>query len=235
MKEILKMSKGVVWDMSSLFQKFNGPDMIKFKKDMKKGFADFQKSASETPGLNSKNQAKWEKLFLDAQKLFSDLSHFRTYMDCLCASDASNEDYAKEAAIQSLFEAEELKNEKRTLIFYEAPHKLLTTLADMLEVLGDRRISLCREMTKLNEEVIRTTMSAAITFFTENEPRGEFVLVVAGASKEEIQQTAFWYNMDVQTHVNYYVEQGMRNVDAVKAVARDRGVAKSVIYDQVLK
>ena len=105
------MSKGVVWDMSSLFQKFNGPDMIKFKKDMKKGFADFQKSASETPGLNSKNQAKWEKLFLDAQKLFSDLSHFRTYMDCLCASDASNEDYAKEAAIQSLFEAEELKNE----------------------------------------------------------------------------------------------------------------------------
>lgn len=105
------MSNGVVWDMSSLFKKFNGPDMVKFRNDMKKGFAEFQKAASTTEPLNAKNQAKWEKLFLDAQKLFAGCSHYHTYIDCICSADASNEDYAKEAAVLSLFDAEQLKDE----------------------------------------------------------------------------------------------------------------------------
>lgn len=105
------MSKGVRWDMSSLFKKFNGTEMIKFRKDMIKGFADFQKAASVTPALNAKNQAKWEKLFLNAQELFAGLSHYHTYIDCLCSADTSNEEYSKEASILSLFDAEELKNE----------------------------------------------------------------------------------------------------------------------------
>ena len=105
------MSKGVVWSMDSMFKKFNGPDMINFKNNMKKGFAEFQKTASTTEPLNNKNQAKWAKLFLQAQKLFADCSHYRTYIDCMCSADACNEEYAKESAVMSLFDAEELKNE----------------------------------------------------------------------------------------------------------------------------
>ncbi|MBE6651680.1 MAG: 16S rRNA (cytidine(1402)-2'-O)-methyltransferase [Ruminococcaceae bacterium] len=127
---------------------------------------------------------------------------------------------------------EEVKASPYTLIFYEAPHKLRDALSAMLDVLGDRRISLVRELTKINEEVFRTTLSGAVSHYAENNPKGEFVLVLEGAKKEETE--VFWESMDEREHVEYYMAQGMEKMDAIKATAKDRGVAKSVIYKKVL-
>ena len=130
---------------------------------------------------------------------------------------------------------EEIKSDKRTTVFYEAPHKLKKTLDDIFSIFGDRRIALCRELTKLNEEIIRTNLSYAISYYTDNEPRGEYVLVIEGASEEEISKDAFFANMTVEEHLNHYVNMGMSKMDATKAVAKDRGVAKSVIYKEINK
>ena len=130
---------------------------------------------------------------------------------------------------------ESLKNERRTIIFYEAPHKLKGTLADLMKAFGDRKISLCRELTKLNEEVLRMTLSEAIAYYEDNAPRGEYVLVLEGASKEEQKSNAFWADMDEFAHVSYYTEQGLSKNDAIKAAAKDRGVGKSEIYNIVMK
>ena len=130
---------------------------------------------------------------------------------------------------------EEIKADRRTTIFYEAPHKLRKTLEDIYKVFGDRKISLCRELTKLNEEVIRTTLFGAISYYEVNEPRGEYVLVVEGASEEENAKNAFFVNMTLTQHLDYYISQGMSKMDATKAVAKDRGVAKSVIYNELNK
>ena len=128
-----------------------------------------------------------------------------------------------------------LKNEPRTMIFHEAPHKLKTTLSDLWETFGDtRRISLCRELTKLNEEVLRLTLAEAVAHYEENAPRGEYVLVVEGAGEGSTVTEAFWTDMTVPDHVAYYVGQGMTKKDAIKAAARDRGVPKNEVYQQVL-
>ena len=127
-----------------------------------------------------------------------------------------------------------LKDEKRTVIFYEAPHKLKRTLDDLFEAFGERRISLCRELTKINEEVIRTTLENAIAYYEEREPRGEYVLIMEGASKEELLSRAFWADMSIEEHVEHYLSEYMSKNDAIKAVARDRGVAKSEIYNAVM-
>lgn len=130
---------------------------------------------------------------------------------------------------------ERLKSETRTILLYEAPHKLKTTLADLEKALGNRKISLCRELTKLNEEVIRTTLSEALEFYENTSPRGEYVLVIEGAAKDTESTTAFWAKMTVLQHVNYYIDRGMDKSDAIKQTAKDRGVGKSEIYNIVMK
>ena len=128
-----------------------------------------------------------------------------------------------------------LKNEPRTMIFHEAPHKLKSTLADLRETFGDtRRISLCRELTKLNEEVLRLTLSEAVTYYEENAPRGEYVLVVEGAEEGSNTAEVFWADMSIPDHVAHYVAQGMTKKDAIKTAAKDRGVPKNEVYQQVL-
>ncbi|MCR5264296.1 MAG: 16S rRNA (cytidine(1402)-2'-O)-methyltransferase [Clostridiales bacterium] len=122
---------------------------------------------------------------------------------------------------------EEISSDRRTLIFYEAPHRLTDTLEMMLEVLGDRRIAVCRELTKLNEEIRRGSLSQTLEWYSENEPRGEFVLVVEGKKDGG----EFWRGMTPREHAEYYMnEAGMSKNDAMKAAARDRGVSKSEIY-----
>jgi 16S rRNA (cytidine1402-2'-O)-methyltransferase len=130
---------------------------------------------------------------------------------------------------------EEIKNDRRTTIFYEAPHKLKKTLEDIYKVLGDRKLSLCRELTKINEEVIRTTVKGAMDFYEENEPRGEYVLVIEGATDEDLSKDSFFANMTIVEHFEYYLSQGMSKMDATKAVAKDRGVGKSTIYNELNK
>ncbi len=127
---------------------------------------------------------------------------------------------------------EELKGERRTMIFYEAPHSLIDTLAMMMEVFGgERRIAICRELTKRNEEIFRTTLRDANIRYSTQTPRGEYVLIVAGATEET---DLFWSGMTVAAHVSFYMDAGMTKMEAVKATARDRGVAKNVIYQEML-
>lgn len=128
---------------------------------------------------------------------------------------------------------ERLAGEDRTMIFHEAPHKLKNTLDDMAASFGaDRRISLCRELTKINEEAHRTTLGEAIAYYDNNAPRGEYVLVVEG--RPENTAAVDWSGTDIAAHVESYIASGMSKKDAIKAVARDRGVHKSVIYKELL-
>ena len=124
-----------------------------------------------------------------------------------------------------------LAGEQRTMIFHEAPHKLKATLADMSAAFGgERRISLCRELTKLNEEAMRTTLEGAVAYYEANEPRGEYVLVVEGAPENAAKED--WSEMSIEEHVESYIATGMSKMDAIKAVAKDRGVPKNVIYKE---
>lgn len=126
-----------------------------------------------------------------------------------------------------------LKKEQRTMIFYEAPHKLLTTLTDMAEVFGeDRPISLCRELTKLHEEVVRTTLGEAVARYTQSPPKGEFVLVVAGAPAEK---QALPSETDAAARVSQLIAQGVSRKDAVKQTAKELGLPKNVVYDIALR
>lgn len=127
----------------------------------------------------------------------------------------------------------ELKCDTRTLIFYEAPHKLKSTLSDLYEAFGERKISLCRELTKLNEEILRTTLSVATEMYSEREPRGEYVLIVEGASREQVRAEAFWNAMSIEEHVEHYVVEGKSKMDAIKACAKDRGIPKNEVYKVV--
>ena len=128
----------------------------------------------------------------------------------------------------------ELASERRTMLFHEAPHKLRATLGDFCHAFGeDRRIAICRELTKLNEEILRVTLSEAVRYYEETEPRGEYVLVLEGAP-ETVTTANFWDNMDIPTHVAHYVSRGMTKMDAIKKTAKDRGLAKNDVYQQVL-
>ena len=131
-----------------------------------------------------------------------------------------------------------VKGEARTMIFYEAPHKLKATLADMAATFGeDRKISLCRELTKLNEEIIRTTLGGAVRLYNEKEPRGEYVLVLEGAEEAGCPVGTSenpLLSLSPREHVEKYIADGMSKMDAIKATAKERGVPKSEIYDLMI-
>lgn len=136
---------------------------------------------------------------------------------------------AKKSRLEHL---ESLKDEKRTMVFYEAPHKLCATLESMAEAFGgDRPISLCRELTKLHEEVIRTTLSGAMELYSQQPPKGEFVLVVAGAPEKE-EETATV--QDAKTRVEELMAQGMSRKDAVKQTAQELNLPKNAVYEAAL-
>lgn len=129
----------------------------------------------------------------------------------------------------------DLQRETRTIIVYEAPHKLKKTLKDLYEALGDRSISLCRELTKKHEENLRTTLLGALKFYEENDPRGEYALVIEGANREELRAEEMQdiLSMSIPEHMEHYMSQGMDKKDAMKAVAKDRGVGKRDIYQEL--
>jgi len=132
---------------------------------------------------------------------------------------------------------EETKNETRTIIIYEAPHHLIGTLKELSDVLGeDRGITLCRELTKKHEEKEKTTIGGALKSYETKEPRGEYVLVIAGKSKAEVieEARAAFDEMSIEDHMQMYLDQGMDKKEAMKAVAKDRGVSKRDIYNALL-
>ena len=130
----------------------------------------------------------------------------------------------------------ELKNETRTILLYEAPHRLVKTLKELLEELGDRKIAVCRELTKVHETALRTTIAEALAYYETHEPKGECVLVIQGKSRREIcqEQQAAWRELTVWEHMDRYLSQGIDRKEAMKLVAKDRGVGKREIYQALL-
>ena len=127
---------------------------------------------------------------------------------------------------------QELARERRTIVLYEAPHHLLGTLRDLAETLGDRPVTVCKELTKKHERFQRTTLQGALSFFQEEEPKGEYVLVIAGKSGEEQQaeEAARWAELTVEEHMRQCLAEGMTAKDAMKAVAAERGIPKREVY-----
>ena len=131
---------------------------------------------------------------------------------------------------------EELIEETRTTILYEAPHRLVRTLEELYETLGERRVTICRELTKKHETVFLTTLSQALSYYQENDPKGECVIVMEGRSRREMEEEKQreWESMTLDEHMKIYEDQGMNRKDAMKAVAKDRGVSKREIYQKLL-
>lgn len=136
---------------------------------------------------------------------------------------------------QMLLEA--LKTTDKTTIIYEAPHRLAKTVNALYEALGERRVSFCKELTKMHENVFRTTLKEALEYYKVNVPKGEFVIVIEGADREGliIEEQEKWRKLTVKEHVDYYTGQGMDRKEAMKAAALDRGVPKREIYSELLE
>lgn len=131
----------------------------------------------------------------------------------------------------------ELQSETRTIVMYEAPHRLLRTLQELVDNLGNRRITVCRELTKKHETAFVTTIDEAILYYESNEPKGECVLVIEGKSREELRQeeVSKWEELSIEEHMDYYTTQGMDKKEAMKLVAKDRGIGKRDVYQQLLQ
>ena len=133
---------------------------------------------------------------------------------------------------------EELKTETRTIIIYEAPHHLVRTLQELHDTLGgDRRLTICRELTKRHEEKLQMTLADSLSYYEVNEPRGEYVLIIAGRSREEMkkEEQAGWEALSLEEHMAHYESQGIDRKEAMKRIAKDRGVSKRDIYQALLK
>lgn len=130
----------------------------------------------------------------------------------------------------------ELVNETRTVVLYEAPHHLLKTLEELYEVLGERKISVCRELTKRYEEATLTTLSECLNYYRENEPRGEYVLVLEGKTFEQLEEESrkAWETMTLEEHMALYEGEGTPRKEAMKLVAKDRGISKREVYQALL-
>lgn len=131
----------------------------------------------------------------------------------------------------------ELVDETRTIIMYEAPHRLARTLEELFKTLGNRRITVCRELTKKHETAFVTTIEEAYAYYTANAPKGECVLVIEGKSREELLQESVkkWEEMSIREHMDYYMDQGVDKKEAMKLVAKDRGIGKRDVYQELLK
>ena len=127
---------------------------------------------------------------------------------------------------------DELLQSQETLIFYESPHRLIDTLTFLLDTFGDRRIAVCRELTKIYEEIYRDTLKQALLYFTQNKPRGEFVLVLEGKKLEDIKEEKkeAWINLSIEEHILKYINSGINKKEAIKLVAKERELPKSEVY-----
>lgn len=131
---------------------------------------------------------------------------------------------------------EELKNETRTIIIYEAPHHLVKTVTELMNTLGDRELTVCRELTKKHEDKLQTTFSELLEYSKEHEPRGEYVLIICGRDREELvkEQQESWESMSLEEHMQLYEAQGVSHKEAMKLVAKDRGISKRDVYQALL-
>lgn len=193
-----------------------------------------------TPGISDPGE-ELVKMCYEAGILVTSLPGAAACITALTLSGLSTRRFAFEAFLPADKKERqevlaELENETRTMIIYEAPHRLLRTLKELLERLGDRKITICRELTKRHETAFATTLSGAISHYEAKEPRGECVMVLEGKSRQELKEAAIakWEEMSIEEHMEYYLTQGIDRKDAMKKVAKDRGVSKRDVYQALL-
>lgn len=193
-----------------------------------------------TPGISDPGE-ELVKRALDAGITVTSVPGPAALVDALIISGQSTRRFVFEAFLPSDKKErrsvlESLQNETRTIIMYEAPHRLKKTLAELSESLGNRNISICKELTKRYENNFRTTINEAIEYYKENDPKGEFVLIIQGRSEEELNEEEIekWNQISLEAHMELYMKKGMSKKEAMKAVATDRGISKRDIYQQLL-
>lgn len=193
-----------------------------------------------TPGISDPGE-ELVKMCYEAGIEVTSLPGAAACITALTLSGLSTRRFAFEAFLPSdkkekQIVLKELENETRTMILYEAPHRLVRTLQELLDTLGNRRITVCRELTKKHETAFTTTLQEACSYYTTNEPKGECVLVLEGKSREELKQeeAAKWEQMTLEEHMEYYLSQNIDRKEAMKKVAKDRGITKRDVYRQLL-
>ena len=194
-----------------------------------------------TPGISDPGE-ELVKMCLEAGIPVSSVPGPAACITALTMSGLSTRRFAFEAFLPSDKKEkqavlEELKTETRTIVLYEAPHRLLRTLQELYDTLGERRITVCRELTKKHETAFQTTLNGAIDWYSANEPRGECVLVIEGKSREciEKEKQESWQEISIEEHMERYESQGISRKEAMKLVAADRGTTKREIYQYLLE
>ncbi|MCI9136927.1 MAG: 16S rRNA (cytidine(1402)-2'-O)-methyltransferase [Lachnospiraceae bacterium] len=194
-----------------------------------------------TPGISDPGE-DLVRICLESGITVTSLPGAAACITALTMSGLSTRRFAFEAFLpkekkERAFILDTLKQESRTIILYEAPHHLVSTLKELLEALGDRTITLCRELTKKYETVLSTTISGAVSHYSSQEPRGEFVLVIQGKSPQELrkEQQQHWETISIEEHMKHYEEQNIPRKEAMKLVAKDRGISKREVYGQLLE
>ena len=193
-----------------------------------------------TPGISDPGE-ELVRQALQAGITVTSLPGAAACITALTMSGLSTRRFAFEAFLPSdkkerSFVLEEMKDETRTMILYEAPHRLKKTLAELLDTLGNRSVTICKELTKKHEKTFPTTLEDAIAFYETQEPRGEYVLVLEGKNRQEIleESRAQWEQISIEEHMDIYLKQGLTKKDAMKAVAKDRGIPKREVYQALL-
>ena len=193
-----------------------------------------------TPGISDPGE-ELVRICQEAGVEVTSLPGAAACITALSMSGLSSRRFAFEAFLpkdkkERAFVLSALGQETRTIILYEAPHHLRKTLEELQEALGDRRLSICRELTKKYETVFSTTISGACSYYQEHEPRGEFVLVIEGKSQKEIieEQQRGWQEVPIEEHMQHYESQGISRKEAMKLVAKDRGLSKRDVYGMLL-
>ena len=193
-----------------------------------------------TPGISDPGE-ELVKMCREAGIIVTAVPGAAACIVALTASGLSSRRFAFEAFLptdkkERAAVLEEMKNETRTIVMYEAPHRLIRTLELLLETLGDRNISICRELTKKHETFFRTTFAEAVEYYKDEAPKGECVIVIEGRNRQEIEEEekAKWEDLTIEDHMELYLSQGMDKKSAMKQVAKDRGVGKRDIYQALL-
>ena len=194
-----------------------------------------------TPGISDPGE-ELVKMCLEAGIPVSSVPGPAACITALTMSGLSTRRFAFEAFLPSDKKEkqavlEELKTETRTIVLYEAPHRLLRTLQELYDTLGERKLTVCRELTKKHETAFQTTLKGAVDWYSVNEPRGECVLVIEGKSRESIEKEKqeSWQEISVEEHMERYESQGVSRKEAMKLVAADRGTTKREIYQYLLE
>lgn len=194
-----------------------------------------------TPGISDPGE-ELVKMCLEADIPVSSVPGPAACITALTMSGLSTRRFAFEAFLPSDKKEkqavlQELKTETRTIVLYEAPHRLLRTLQELYDTLGERKITVCRELTKKHETAFQTTLKGAVDWYSANEPRGECVLVIEGKSRESIakEKQESWQEISIEEHMEQYERQGIARKEAMKLVAADRGTTKREIYQYLLE